>query len=112
MKLPQELQGYINDPATAPRIPSVQECSIKQIFLLTVEHLPDRCENCGGQRYIYAFFSYSGPHEHKNHATGVTSKWMQGGWYYGGMRAFPCPVCSPDSDEYVLQHGPPVEQES
>ena len=105
-KLPKELHDYMTQPWTAPPMKAVK-ADIQQVFLLNCEPLPDRCSNCGGQGHIYAFFSYSGPHEHAHGSPTIASKWVNGGWYYGAHRSFPCPVCSPDSTDHVDQHQPP-----
>lgn len=106
-QMPGELQGFISRPWTAPHHQYMKGQDIRKVFPLNVERLTDRCSNCAGTQRIFAFFAVSGPHDHAASSTLISSKWIKDGWWYGGMRSYPCPVCAPDSTEHIDAHAPP-----
>lgn len=61
---------------------------------------PGYCPNCGGLDFMYATFVESGPYKSVP-ATGK-AHWIDGKWYRGDLRGYPCPVCNGGREQEFL----------
>ena len=114
MNLPTELRQIIKQPHTAqlPLSAKVKATTVvKNVFLLETDSQKDGtcpCPNCC-DGWIYAFLAISGPHKQVN--SGHPIKWINDSWYIGYTEAYPCPDCSGESMDHILEHEPAVEGE-
>ena len=84
------------------------------MFLLEIPQITDdskTCQNCHGTRSIYAFLALGGPYENVHNGLYIASKWIDGGWWYGYTNAYPCPVCSQDAIDHLLNYEPVTDEE-
>jgi hypothetical protein len=50
-----------------------------------------KCQNCGGEGYLFLFLATEGPFDNKPQKV---SKWYEGKWWVGETLSFFCPVCA------------------
>ena len=109
MNLPSELQQAIKMPYTAqlPEHVTNRTIAVKKVFLLETDSQKSgmgACKNCGDIGWIYAFLSVGGPF--KTVDSGCPVKWIDGAWYIGYTEAYPCPDCSGESMDHILEQEP------
>lgn len=107
MNLPTELTAIIKKPYTA-QVPSdarVKKVTVCEITTLSESAKPHVCCNCSDMGEIYAFLMISGPHKYPSPG-GIPNKWVDDAWYNGFTNGYPCPDCSGESMEHVLEHEP------
>ena len=115
MNLPTELTQAMKMPWTA-KLPSwvKVESTIQKVIVLEIPAQSINtqvCANCSGSGWIYAFLVIGGPHPHVYSGANIASKWIDGAWHYGFTNAYPCPDCSGDSMDHILEHEPARETE-
>jgi hypothetical protein len=49
-----------------------------------------KCQNCGGEGYLYLFIATDGPFDNRPQAV---AHWDNGKWWIGETWTFTCPVC-------------------
>ncbi len=112
MNLPTELQQIIKTPYTAqlPEHVKNRTIAVKKVFLLETDSQKSgmgTCKNCADIGWIYAFLSIGGPFKHLD--SGHPVKWIDGAWYTGYLAGYPCPDCSGESMDHILDHEPALE---
>ena len=112
MNLPNELQQAIKMPWTAqlPDWVSRRGDTVKKVLPLETDSQKSgqgTCTNCGDVGYIFAFLMIGGPY--KSPSSGMPMKWIDGSWYSGFLSAYPCPDCSSESMDHVLEHEPAMD---
>ena len=116
MNLPTELQQAIKLPWTAqlPDWTRLKDARVKRVVVCEITKQSDNprvCANCSGAGMVYAFLVIGGPHQHAYSGANIASKWLDDAWYYGFTNGYPCPDCSGDSMDHILEHEPAVEGE-
>ena len=112
INLPTELRQIIKLPYTA-QLPSwvkLRDATVKKVFLLETDSQKSgrgACSNCGDVMWIYAFLALGGPYDQVS--SGIPIKWIDGAWWIGFTEAYPCPDCSGESMDHVLEHEPAME---
>ena len=111
INLPNELQQAIKMPwqAQLPNHVKNRTIAVKKVFLLETDSQKDGttpCPNCCDGS-IYAFLAITGPH--KQVGSGRPIKWIDGSWYTGYTVAYPCPDCSGESMDHILEHEPAMD---
>ena len=111
MNLPAELQQIIKMPWTAqlPDWARLKDARVQKVIVLEIPEQTINtqvCANCSGSGWIYAFLVIGGPHQHAYSGANIASKWIDDAWHYGFTNAYPCPDCSGESIDHVLEHEP------
>ncbi len=113
MNLPTELTQVIKMPYTAqlPQSARVRATTaVKKVFLLETDSQKSGlgvCKNCADAGWIYAFPVVGGPFQQVD--SWIPVKWIDGAWWTGFTEGYPCPDCSGESMDHVLEHEPAVE---
>ena len=116
MNLPTELRQIIKMPYTAqlPSWTKLKSATVKKVIVCEISKQSDNphvCCNCSGAGMVYAFLVIGGPNQHPYSGANIASKWIDGAWHYGFTNAYPCPDCSGQSMDHILEHEPAVEVE-
>ena len=116
MNLPTELTQAIRIPwqEQLPDWVKLKDATVKKVIVCEISKQSDHpnvCSNCSGAGMIYAFLVIGGPNQHAYSGANIASKWLNGAWHYGFTNAYPCPDCSGQSMDHILEHEPAVEVE-
>ena len=115
MNLPTELVQAIKMPYTAqlPDYVKLKDARVKKVIPLEITKQTDNphvCSNCSGAGMVYAFLVIGGPYPQVESGW-IPSKWIDNAWYYGFTQGYPCPDCSGESMEHILEHEPAREMD-